>query len=144
MPYAEQAVTAIRAELVRPRATGTVLCGHSQGSLLCLAAVASLDETSAEAVGVVTYGSPVKGLYAALFPAHVDDTWVAKADTVLNGRLRNLVRDTDPGAAPFKADSQTTAVDVLLVDVVPPRVHSSYEAEPEFAAATRDVMPTDC
>lgn len=94
-PYGERVVPQLRLHLDRLLAAGhaVVVAGHSQGSVISLAAVISEPENFAEPdedevaalheaakaefeqpsrLGLVTYGSPLRVLYARLFPAYFD------------------------------------------------------------------------
>jgi hypothetical protein len=116
--YAERAVPELQARLCRlwagedGRPGSVVLLGHSQGSVLVVAALASLDDEAcpahdadprplAERLSVVTYGSPVRRLYARHFPAYFRHGLVRRAVEKLehpeSGELawRNCFRDTD-------------------------------------------------
>lgn len=100
-----------------------VLAGHSQGSLVCLAAVAVLgveredgrhsgtEFIRAEAaratlpsLSLVTFGSQLQWAYARLFPCYVgSDVLGTTFDSTLDGRWRNLYRWTDPLGGPVLA-----------------------------------------
>lgn len=100
-----------------------VLSGHSQGSLVCLAAVAVLaaertDGTyggaefiraeaaipTVESLSLVTFGSQLQWAYARLFPRYVGfDVLSSTFDPVLGERWRNLYRWTDPLGGPVLA-----------------------------------------
>lgn len=109
-----------------------VLSGHSQGSLVCLAAVAVLaveevrdgqhsgtEFIRASAAGatlrslsLVTYGSQLHWAYARLFPRYVGfGVLTATFDPILDARWRNLYRWTDPLGGPvlsWPADGRPT------------------------------------
>jgi hypothetical protein len=100
----------------RPGNQAVVLSGHSQGSLVCFAAMAVLvresrtEDTGSELlpmadakatldkICLVTYGSQLQWGYARLFPAYVGQTQLAAiyGNPRLGGRWRNLYRWTDP------------------------------------------------
>lgn len=102
-----------------------VLSGHSQGSLICAAAVAVLQkeseiedgdrgqpeylekataEKTLPKVGMVTYGSQLQWAYARLFPRYVGFEVLQELHgPVLRGRWRNLHRYTDPLGGPVLA-----------------------------------------
>lgn len=105
----------------RPR---VVLAGHSQGSLVCLAAVAVLAaertdgryrrgpefihaedaEPTVASVSLVTFGSQLQWAYARLFPRYVGfDVLTTVFDPVMETRWRNLHRYTDPLGGPVLA-----------------------------------------
>jgi hypothetical protein len=101
----------------RPR---VVLAGHSQGSLVCLAAVAVLDmeredgkhsgaefiraeaaKATLPSLSLVTFGSQLQWAYARLFPRYVGyDMLSTTFDKILQTRWRNLHRWTDPLGGP--------------------------------------------
>lgn len=70
--YAERAVPEIQQRLVRLGEAGhpVVISAHSQGTVLAIAALASLDEDLTHDIDVVTFGSPLTTLYARFFPAY--------------------------------------------------------------------------
>lgn len=96
---------------------GVVLCGHSQGSVLAVAGVLQLPQPARAGTALLTYGSPVRRLYARLFPAYLDDETLASAGEYLTGaggtvRWLNMWRATDPIGGPIGSP----AVDVRLAD----------------------------
>jgi hypothetical protein len=99
-PYAQRAVADVTDRVVWLLTTGgagrVVLSGHSQGSLLCVAAVAHLPRELRERVALITHGSQLQLAFPRVFPAAVPVAllrWVLRS---LDGRWRNLFRDTDP------------------------------------------------
>jgi hypothetical protein len=70
--YAERAVPEIQQRLVRLGEAGhpVVISAHSQGTVLAIAALASLEEDLTHDIDVVTFGSPLTTLYARFFPAY--------------------------------------------------------------------------
>lgn len=116
--YAERAVPELQGRLARLWAGeggepgSVVLLGHSQGSVLVVAALACLEDEAcrarvadprplADRLSVITYGSPVRRLYARHFPAYFTHGLVRRAVGRLRhpetGELawRNCYRDTD-------------------------------------------------
>ncbi|MPQ96797.1 hypothetical protein GB931_02440 [Modestobacter sp. I12A-02628] len=101
-PYSQRAVADVADRvawhLTAGGAARVVLTGHSQGSLLCLAALVHLPAGLRDRVALVTHGSQLQVAYARVFPAAVPVAllrWVLRA---LGGRWRSLFRDTDPFA----------------------------------------------
>lgn len=151
--YAERAVPEIQTRLLRVwRAGGAVLLlGHSQGSVLAAAAVASLPRRT-EGVGdrltLVTYGCPLSRLYARHFPAYVDERLLRDVATPLGaGRWRNVFRDTDLVGHRVVAEDSDLLTEVYLPDPATsaylagdqlPEVrghgHSGYRRQAAFAA----------
>ncbi|WP_435819087.1 hypothetical protein [Micromonospora ureilytica] len=96
--YSERAVP----ELVRritylvERGDTVLLTGHSHGSVLLAAAVLQLPPQISDRVALLTHGSPLRRLYARLFPAYVDDAALREIGRRVGWRWVNLWRDTDP------------------------------------------------
>lgn len=85
-----------------------ILSGHSQGSVLSLAAVASLDDDVARHVRLVTHGSPLFRFYAQYFPRYFNQTLfdgcarkLGPTDHVADGTWLNFWRRTDPICDPL-------------------------------------------
>ncbi len=103
--------------------SAVVLSGHSQGSLICAAAVAVVDVERADGrhgpgeflpaataraalpkLRLVTYGSQLQWAYARLFPCYIGHATIRRLHTeVLGERWRNLFRWTDPLGGPVLA-----------------------------------------
>jgi len=122
-----------------------VLSGHSQGSVLVAATVLQLSPQAASQVDLLTHGSPLRRLYARFFPAYLGADTLARVRDRLDGRWRNLYRDTDPIGS-WVLDPPTVAdppVDRLLID--PRRLgediegHSDYWSDPGYANALHDL-----
>ncbi|HEX6342346.1 hypothetical protein [Umezawaea sp.] len=95
-----------------------VLSGHSQGSVVCVAAVLVLAkeretddsghcyikraeaENTVRRLGLVTYGSQLRWAFARLFPRYLGYAELASVHEVLGGRWRNVHRWTDPLGGP--------------------------------------------
>lgn len=151
--YGERAVPdlADRVEELTAAPDGRVLLsGHSQGSVLVAAAVLVLPQEATRRVAVLTHGSPLRRLYAQLFPAYVGGLTLDAVQTSVAGRWRNLYRDTDPIGSwvldpPPTPEGPTTVqrVDRRLRD---PRAlgrdvrgHSDYWGDPGYAAAATEL-----
>jgi hypothetical protein len=98
--YSERAVPelVLRTRYLAGRG-GVILSGHSQGSVLAAATTLQLPPT--DGVAMLTYGSPIRRLYARAFPAYVDDRVVDRAAAAVGGRWINLWRHTDPIGGPI-------------------------------------------
>ncbi len=125
----------------------SVLSGHSQGSVLAAAAVLQLDDATAARSALVTSGSPLRRLYARFFPAYLGADVLRHVRDRLEGRWRNLYRDTDPIGSwaldPSRA-GDGTRVDRYLAD--PERLggeiegHSDYWFDPEYGPAVEQLV----
>ena len=104
-PYAEYAVPQLQCYLHERAGAGVVIAAHSQGTVLTYAALAPLlrdgtlssesGEPLVDRVALVTFGSPLRMLYAAAFPHYFRPEDFTALATALNGRWRNLFRFTD-------------------------------------------------
>ena len=93
----------IRHHSDQPRGTDgrdVVVCGHSQGSLVSFAAMNLLSENECDRVGLLTYGSQLRLIFARAFPMYVNYDAIHHLHGRLNGAWLNLYRDTDPLAGP--------------------------------------------
>lgn len=156
--YAERAVPELQARLARlwrgePGRRGSVLLlGHSQGSVLVTAALASLDDAAcpaqcgddrplAERLSVITYGSPVRRLYARHFPAYFSHDLVTRAVERLRhpgtGHLAwlNCYRDSDYVGHRLVGDEGCPTLDCYLPDPPHPFAAPADPAPPVRAHA---------
>jgi len=127
-PYAERAVPELREFVLHgPQRPPLVVTAHSQGSVLIVAALCPVAAEVPTTTGLVTFGSPLRSLYAKLFPRSFP---AASLQPVR--RWRNVFRYTDHvGRAVFATDGQ--ALD-------------AYERQPTGTLADRpipDPSPTD-
>ncbi|MDD7941975.1 hypothetical protein PHK61_26520 [Actinomycetospora lutea] len=127
-PYGGRAVLEVSERVMwlvnEKRHQRVVLSGHSQGSLICLAAATyltspieadggqrDLDETdrvqAKAALGLLTYGSQLQWAFARLFPCFVGFHHQARLYQELQGRWRSLYRNTDPLGGPVLSWSST-------------------------------------
>ncbi len=135
---------------------GVILSGHSQGSVLVGAAALQLPTAVRPGTALLTYGCPLRRLYARYFPAYFGletmrqlvavvrspTAEVQAADTAVPAtcRWRNLWRSTDPIGGPIGIGD----IDQRLVDpphwnptpgdtVAPPiRAHCDYPADAAY------------
>ncbi len=124
-----------------------VLSGHSQGSVIATAAVLQLDDGTAARCALVTSGSPLRRLYARFFPAYLGGEALTRVQDRVDGRWRNLYRDTDPIGSwvldPAK-QGEATRVDRYLAD--PERLggeiegHSDYWGDPEYGPVVEHLL----
>lgn len=129
-----------------------VLSGHSQGSVLTVAAARQLSSGVArDHVALLTYGAPVLRLYARFFPAYFGPTELTKTHAALAG-WRNLWRRTDPIGGPTRVpavsqdgewpvDSDPPLSDPSTYGRGPAHTlpdpllgHGEYAADPRYAA----------
>jgi hypothetical protein len=125
---------------------GLQVTAHSQGAVLVYAAL--LPEATAAGgaplappgIGVVTFGCPLRTIYARAFPSQIDVAEFELVRGFLGGRWENVFRVTDPvGRAVFSApDGPLEAGDLVVVDPAPgsKRVmgHDGYWAVPAVRA----------
>ncbi|MGH8824019.1 MAG: hypothetical protein ACRDVN_06025 [Jiangellaceae bacterium] len=146
--YGERAVPELADRVMALTASPSarvVLSGHSQGSVLVAATVLHLGPETATQVDLLTHGSPLRRLYTRFFPAYLGADALACVRDRLDGRWRNLYRDTDPIGS-WVLDPPTApdpSVDRLLID--PRRLgddiegHSDYWSDPGYASALEDL-----
>ncbi len=77
-----------------------VVCGHSQGSLVSFAALNLLGTGECERIGLVTFGSQLRLMFARAFPMYVNYESIRRLHDRLDGAWVSLYRDTDPLAGP--------------------------------------------
>jgi hypothetical protein len=140
-----------------------VLSAHSQGAVLALAAVLRLGQGKhADRLGrvaLLTFGCPLRRLYARCFPAYFSAEVLSQAAQDIGGRWINLWARTDPiggaiepiwhpvepiPAAPagnsdtvIAPDPLTLGVDLRTGEQVGVCGHSGYVPRPEYDAAVR-------
>ena len=78
-----------------------MLSGHSQGSVLAVATVLQMPQQARDGTALLTYGSPLRRLYARAFPTYFNETVLAQVGRALadpdgQPRWTNLWRRTDP------------------------------------------------
>ncbi|HEX4817877.1 MAG TPA: hypothetical protein VFV66_34475, partial [Nonomuraea sp.] len=125
--YAERAVPELQRRLWWLHDNGGVplVAAHSQGSVLAAAALAQpRSRPAGDRVALVTFGSPLRTLYAWGFPAYFNDTLfeqLAHGPGIGVWRWRNFHYDTDYIGGAVRVSG---AIDVPLPD--PPTCHFLY------------------
>ena len=76
--------------------TRVVLASHSQGTLIAAATMLQDDETTAHRVALMTFGSPLRRLYARNFPAYFGTDALPRLRQRQQRRWINLWALTDP------------------------------------------------
>jgi hypothetical protein len=130
-----------------------VLSCHSQGTAIGAAAVLQLGSTAR--LGLVTYGSPLRRLYAPIFPAYFGAEALDCVKDALADRWRNLYRSSDPIGGYVFADrfgrpGPSERIDWWLLDPVfarppgdgswpPTLAHGDYFADPAYGQARDQV-----
>lgn len=149
-----------------PRYHRILLNGYSQGSPIAAAVIAQLPRAQANAISLITVGSPLRRLYGRGFPAYSGPDRLAEMGALLGGptavRWRNAVRKSDYiGDYVFrdpygKAGLEDAGpVDKAVLDppcVVPgdgdsvtlPPIHghSDFWPDPQVAVLTRSMVRT--
>jgi hypothetical protein len=170
--YCERALPDLICRIRAAAPTGdrrVVLSAHSQGTVIAAALVLQLEDDERERVRLVTYGSPLRRLYAGAFPVWFGPAtletigWLLTPGATMGApgdapraawRWRNLYRRTDPIGGWVVADQppeQKTGVDWQLIDPAfdppagdtrPPAIrgHSGYLDDPAYAAAVATVL----
>ncbi|MFI6132668.1 hypothetical protein [Micromonospora sp. NPDC051141] len=161
--YAERAVPELtrRISYLVKSGNHVLLAGHSQGSVLLATTVLQLPAEIARRVALLTYGSPLRRLYAHLFPAYVNEAVLQEVAQRVEWRWVNLWSDTDQigswifsphrNGEPPAASGPAGAVDRRLLDpadvlvpaddTVPPPIYGHWlkESDGQFTAAAREL-----
>ena len=157
-PYAERAVPELREYLVGGGRPAPVLAAHSQGTVLVFAALLPVAEHPD--IRLVTFGSPLRTLYAKGFPSCVSVADVADLRDRPGVQWTNLFRCTDHVGRALHHDTDGDAIDAFLVwrPGMPPlddrpiaepspagvvEGHNNYWATPEVRAAVAGPRPAD-
>ncbi|WP_107074860.1 hypothetical protein [Micromonospora sp. MH33] len=160
--YAARAVPELAKRVTALAAQGpVVISGHSHGSVLAAATVLQLPPAALPRVSLLTDGSPLRRIYARLYPAYLGQHALCDIGERLDWRWHNLWRDTDPIGGPIfdhhrgaqpPSNPAANSVDVRLrdpraltidpADTVPPPVerHWPYHTDPHYQAAVQDLI----
>lgn len=139
--YGDHVVTDLQAliteELALPGGRTLLLAPHSQGTVIAATAVLGLPSSvDVGRLALLTYGSPLRHLYAEFFPRLFHPSALQAVAARLGGRWRNLARTSDPIGAPVGLP----VVDVLLTEDPCGRGHSAYPRETAYAEAVADLQ----
>ena len=135
-----------------PRSQRVVIAAHSQGGIIAAAALLLADLQTCRRVGLLTFGSPLRRLYARIFPAYFGHKQLSVLRAAIDRRWINLWAFSDPigafvfddenrsvGAAPENVDCRlpdTTTLDANPDGTYPPVCgHSGFWLRPEYEAA---------
>jgi hypothetical protein len=113
-PYSEQAVPEFQGRILRLRNDHerVLVSAHSQGTVIALAAVAPLVDPhapNATPITLVTFGSPIAGLYAMAFPAYFNPAVTARVHAGICD-WKNYRRLTDPIGSEIWLPVETTVL----------------------------------
>ena len=128
-----------------PPASAVILSGHSQGSVVSLAVIATLPPEVRRYVWLVTHGSPLATLYRRFFPKYFPVELFAFCAQVdgggrFEGRWLNYWRRTDPIAGPCFTP---TPGDPLLPPSLPIWSQAALDASGAEPALLPDIQLDD-
>ena len=148
-PYSERAMPELQGRILhhvrdKEDPCPLVLGVHSQGSVLAFAALSPLPEAQLRRMALVTYGCPIRTIYAMFFPAYFGRDQV----TALREKLpapapglvgwRNFYRRTDPIGGPVFADTDSPEQDTEVPDPFPGPASDHGDSTPPLE---RDAAP---
>jgi hypothetical protein len=163
--YAQKAVPEIAERISRHTSLdrAVIVAAHSQGTVISFAAVQLLGRD--RRVALLTFGSPIRRLYATFFPGYFGDESVRTVQSNLGSRWINLFRPSDPiGGKVFSGDdphdrsicdslkgpdlAPTAVRDIVAIahleglpwgDQARVAGHSDYELASEYRTAVQDL-----
>jgi hypothetical protein len=136
-------------QLSTAEADRVILSGHSQGSILVVAAVLHLGDGLPSRPALLTYGAPLRRLYARFFPAYFNAEAFAQAREWTGEHWINLWAESDPIGS-WVCTEAGAGLDRGLTDPLslargadgsyPPVCgHSGFLGRPEYATAVEDL-----
>ncbi|MGP4047612.1 hypothetical protein [Streptomyces sp. 2A115] len=139
-PYGGRAVLALAQRVEDKTGDGgkVVLSGHSQGSLICVAAALTVAPRARERLALVTHGSQLMWAYARLFPAYVGQETLTGLYADLSHRWRNLHRWSDSIGGPVLAHPVPGPVDPVRTDTAWRRIDGVPISSPRPESSTTD------
>ena len=160
--YAERTVPELLDRLrtlVAEPDTRVVVAAHSQGTVIAAATLLQNDDDTRDRVALLTFGSPLRRLYARNFPAYFGTDALPRLAARLSSRWINLWALSDPiGSWVSDKSDRTmeqalTGVDFRVLDVesltvradgtYPPICgHSGFWVRPEFSEAVAELEAT--
>ncbi len=151
--YGERAVPELVARVAQLSTAAddrVVISAHSQGSVVALAAVLQMKDSERDSTSLVTYGSPLRRLYARFFPAYFGLDVFNETNAALEGRWRNIWAPSDPiggwifdpGAdGPDRKLADPTSLVVSHGKHPQPCGHSGYLRRPEYFTVLNELLP---
>jgi hypothetical protein len=137
--YSDRAVTSMVRRIedhARSSPDPLLVAAHSQGGVIAGTAVLGTARyADLRSIGLLTFGSPWRRLYAEFFPAYFSIRTDKALYDRLAGRWRNLFRATDPIGGPVGC----AGVDVPTLEGLGRR-HSDYWLEGEYATAATELL----
>jgi pimeloyl-ACP methyl ester carboxylesterase len=116
-PYSQRAVRdfadRITWHLEHGGAERLLVAGHSQGSLISVAALLRVPQQHYGRIALITHGSQLQHAYSRAFPGYVNAPLLRWLLRTLDGRWLNLYRDTDPVGGPVLSWHRSSEADGL-------------------------------
>jgi hypothetical protein len=101
-----------------PQQKRVVIAAHSQGTIIAAAALLLADATTCDRVGLLTFGCPLRRLYARNFPNYFGHYALSSVRMAEDGRWINLWALSDPiGGYVFDHQNRDLAIAPDTVDV---------------------------
>jgi hypothetical protein len=147
--YAERTVPELHdrlAVLVSDPDARVVLAAHSQGTVIAAATLLQYDGPTRQRVGLMTFGSPLRRLYARNFPAYFGTDALPRLSGRQQSRWINLWAMSDPiGSWVLDENVDRRLPDVVSLELRPDSTyppicgHSGFWVRPEYDGAVADL-----